>query len=162
MYSLRGDLIALCLEGRFDVIVHGCNCFCTMGSGIARTIRQVFPEAYAADLKTTKGAADKLGDFSFATVNRNGHEITIVNGYSQYNFEGPGVLVDYPAVQKLFAKIKTAFSGKRIAYPKIGAGLAGGNWLVLAAIIDRELAGEDHGVVIYHQQATLPDKPQLS
>jgi O-acetyl-ADP-ribose deacetylase (regulator of RNase III) len=30
-----GDLIKLALKGEFDVIVHGCNCFCQMGAGIA-------------------------------------------------------------------------------------------------------------------------------
>ena len=149
MHRESGDLIALALEGRFDVIVHGCNCFCTMGGGIARSIQEEFPEAYAADLKTIKGDRNKLGNFTFVTVNRNDREITIVNGYTQFDFLGDGVLVDYQAVRKLFAKIKQEFPGKRIGYPKIGAGLAGGDWQILSAIIDEELAGEDHRVVLY-------------
>jgi O-acetyl-ADP-ribose deacetylase (regulator of RNase III) len=40
--------------------------------------------------------------------------------------------------------IKTAFSGKRIGYPKIGAGLAGGDWDIIYPIICEELAGEHH------------------
>lgn len=149
MNSAKGDLIALALEGQFDVIVHGCNCFCAMGGGIARTIREKFPEAYAADLKTIEGDRDKLGNFTLATVNRNGHEITIVNGYTQFDFLGDGVLVDYHAVRKLFARIKKEFPGKRIGYPKIGAGLAGGDWQILSAIIDQELADVDHRLVLY-------------
>lgn len=149
MNTEQGDLIALALDGRFDVIVHGCNCFCTMGGGIARVIQEEFPEAYAADLVTVKGDRNKLGDFSFATVKRNDREITIVNGYTQFHFHGADVLVDYDAVRRLFAKIKKRFSGRRIGYPKIGAGLAGGNWQQLAAIINEELAGEDHTLVLY-------------
>lgn len=149
MKSEKGDLITLALAGRFDVIVHGCNCFCSMGGGIAKTIQEKFPEAYAADLVTPKGDRNKLGSYSYATVNRNGRILTIVNGYSQYHFHGADVLVDYHAVRRLFAKIKTEFSGKRIGYPKIGAGLAGGNWHFLAAIIDEELDGLDHTVVLY-------------
>ncbi len=149
MNSEKGDLIALALAGRFDVIVHGCNCFGSMGGGIAKTIQEIFPEAYAADLATARGDLNKLGSFSYAAVNRNGRIITIVNGYSQYHFHGTDVLVDYPAVRRLFAKIKAEFSGKRIGYPKIGAGLAGGDWQILAAIIDEELEGEDHCVVLY-------------
>lgn len=145
----KGDLIALALAGRFDVIVHGCNCFCAMGGGIARTIKEEFPEAYAADLRTLKGDREKLGDFNHATARRNGHELTVINGYTQYHFHGADVLVDYHAVRQLFAKIKMVFSGKRIGYPKIGAGLAGGDWQILAAIIDEELAGEDHTLVLY-------------
>lgn len=149
MKTVEGDLITLALEGQFDVIVHGCNCFCTMGAGIARAIQEEFPEAYAADLVTIKGDRNKLGDFSFATVKRDEHEITVVNGYTQFHFHGDSVLVDYDAVQSLFKKVRGRFAGKRIGYPKIGAGLAGGDWQRIAGIIDQELAGEDHTLVIY-------------
>lgn len=149
MKTIDGDLIAFSLEGHFDVIVHGCNCFCTMGAGIARVIQDEFPEAYAADLVTIKGDRNKLGDFSFATVKRGTCEITIVNGYTQFHFHGDSVLVDYDSVRTLFAKIKKQYSGKRIGYPKIGAGLASGDWNKISKIIEEELAGEDHTVVIY-------------
>jgi O-acetyl-ADP-ribose deacetylase (regulator of RNase III) len=149
MKTVEGDLITLALQGQFDVIVHGCNCFCTMGAGIDRVIQEEFPEAYAADLVTIKGDRNKLGDFSFATVTRNGHQITIVNGYTQFHFHGESVLVDYDAVQSIFKKVKQRFSGKRIGYPKIGAGLAGGDWRRISEIIDQELAGEDHRLVVY-------------
>ena len=33
--EIEGNLISLALAGNFDVIAHGCNCFCTMQSGIA-------------------------------------------------------------------------------------------------------------------------------
>lgn len=39
MKVLHGDLISLALAGHFEAIVHGCNCFCTMGAGIAKAIR---------------------------------------------------------------------------------------------------------------------------
>lgn len=149
MNIVKGDLITLALEGQFDVIVHGCNCFCTMGAGIARAIQEEFPEAYAADLITIKGDRNKLGDFSFATVKRNEQEITIVNGYTQFHFHGESVLVDYDAVQRLFKKVKQKYSGKRIGYPKIGAGLAGGDWERISQIIEQELADENHSLVVY-------------
>jgi len=149
MKRVKGDLITLALEGQFDVIIHGCNCFCTMGAGIARAIQDEFPEAYVADKVTVKGDRNKLGDFSFATVKRNEKEITIVNGYTQFHFHGKSVLVDYDAVQRLFKKVKLKYSGKKIGYPKIGAGLAGGDWERISQIIDQELAGENHSLVIY-------------
>ena len=34
-------------------------------------------------------------------------------------------------------------AGKRIGLPRIGAGLAGGDWPTIRAIVDEELAGED-------------------
>lgn len=146
---VEGDLIALALQGEFDVIVHGCNCFCTMGAGIARRVQMQFPEAYAADLMTRKGDKNKLGYFSSASVTENGHNITIINGYTQFKPSGPLPLVDYDAVERLFRKIKKEFSGKRIGYPKIGAGLAGGDWQKIEQIINQALALEDHTLVNY-------------
>ena len=75
MKTIRGNLLDLALEGRFDVIVHGCNCQCAMGAGIALAIRKVFPEAFAADGSTAKGDRNKLGTFSFASVERNGRSL---------------------------------------------------------------------------------------
>ena len=39
---IKGDLIKLALEGKFDVIGHGCNCFCSMGAGIAVPMAKTF------------------------------------------------------------------------------------------------------------------------
>lgn len=149
MKTIEGDLIQHALKKEFDVIIHGCNCFCTMGAGIARSIQEEFPEAYAADLVTIKGDRNKLGDYSFATVERDNHEITIVNGYTQFHYQGEALLIDYEAIEELFTKVNQDFAGKRIGYPKIGAGLGGGDWEKIAAIIDDKLAGEDHTLVVF-------------
>ena len=149
MRTVRGDLLELALAGEFDVIVHGANCFCTMGAGIAKSIRALFPEAYEADLATQAGDRAKLGSFSAAQVSRGARAFTIVNAYTQFDYRGRGGRVDYDAVGRAFSAIKRQFSGKRIAYPKIGAGLARGDWTRLSKIIDEALAGEDHTVVEY-------------
>jgi len=65
MKYAKGDLLKMAEEGKFDVIVHGCNCFNTMGAGIARQIARRFPEAYAADCETIASDISKLGTFSF-------------------------------------------------------------------------------------------------
>ena len=54
---------------------------------------------------------------------------------------------DYDAIRGAFREIKTRYAGKRIGYPRIGAGLAGGDWDTIATIIDEELGGEDHTLV---------------
>lgn len=149
MNVVQGDLIQLALNHEFDVIVHGCNCQCTMGAGIAKAIKATFPEAFAVDKETTKGDRDKLGTISFATVTRDGHELTVVNGYTQFNWRGRGMKADYDAIRAVMAQVKEQFGGRRIGYPKIGAGLAKGDWDTIAAIIDEELDGEDHTLVEY-------------
>ncbi len=148
MTTTKGDLIQLAVNGHFDVIIHGCNCFCTMGAGIARAIKEEFPEALNADAATVKGDKEKLGGYSYASVTRNSQTINVINGYTQYNYYGENVLVDYDAVRTLFSRLKNDFPGKRFGYPKIGAGLAGGDWNIISAIINQELAGENHTLVI--------------
>lgn len=146
---MEGDLIQLALAGEFDVIIHGCNCFCTMGAGIALSIKRIFPEAYQADLATEAGDRSKLGTISWAKHTKDGRELIIVNGYTQYNWKGRGVKVDYEAVEQVFQLVKEVFTGKRIGYPAIGAGLAGGDWQKIEGIIKEALAGEDHTFVKY-------------
>ena len=66
-----------------------------MGAGIAKSIKQLFPAAYEADLATEKGSRDKLGTFSSATVDCDGRELTIVNAYTQFSWRGRGIKADY-------------------------------------------------------------------
>jgi O-acetyl-ADP-ribose deacetylase (regulator of RNase III) len=147
--EIHGDLLQLALAGRFDVIVHGCNCQCTMGAGIAKQIKAQFPEAYKADLRTVKGAVEKLGTISTANIIRGDIEFVIVNGYTQRHWRGPGIKADYAAIRSVMRQVKTNFSGRRIGYPQIGAGLAGGNWSEISAIIEHALQGEDHTLVLF-------------
>jgi O-acetyl-ADP-ribose deacetylase (regulator of RNase III) len=149
MPSIQGDLIQLALAGRFDVIIHGCNCQCVMGAGIAKSIKAAFPEAYAADCATAKGARDKLGSFSSAAVTRGGANFTVVNAYTQLDWRGQGVKADYDAIRAAMRSIKQRFDGQRIGYPQIGAGLAGGDWAIISSIIEQEFIGLDHTLVIF-------------
>ena len=107
MKIIKGDLIQLALKGKFDVIIHGCNCFCTMGAGIAKGIKSEFPEAYEADLKTEKGNKDKLGTYSNAITERNGYKIIIINAYTQHHYKGRRMKADYEAIRSVFKKIKS-------------------------------------------------------
>lgn len=147
MKIIKGNLIELAKEGKFDVIIHGCNCFNTMGAGIAKSIRESFPEAYLIDRKSEYGAISKLGKVTYVNVEIFKRKLTIVNGYTQYNYRGKKPLVDYDAVRSVFKSVKIKFGGRRFGYPKIGAGLAGGDWSVIEKIINEELQGEVHTLV---------------
>lgn len=147
MKIVKGDLIEIGLKGDFDVIVHGCNCFCKMGHGIAKTIKQIFPEAYKSDCNTVIGDKNKLGTLSIVVKNN----LTIVNAYTQYGINRDGSDLSYDALRQCFKNIKQLFSGKKIGYPKIGAGLAGGDWNIISKIIDEELNGEDHTLVLWEK-----------
>lgn len=151
MKTIKGDLLELALNGQLNLIIHGCNCFCNWGAGIALQMRDTFPQAYEADKKTTVGDKTKLGNYTLATIMVGAKELTVINAYTQYGFCGDGVLVDYVAVRKVFKKIKENFFSKIIGYPKIGAGLAGGDWRTISKIIDQELQNTNHTLVEYYQ-----------
>lgn len=153
MNVVRGDLIKLALAGKFDVIIHGCNCMWAMGAGIAKGIKATFPEAYEADCATPKGERGKLGTISTARIERNGRVLTVVNAYTQFHWRGKKPLADYDAIRFTTREVAQGFAGQRIGYPRIGAGMAGGDWDRIAKIIDEELASQDHTLVEYDPKA---------
>lgn len=146
---MYGDLIQLAKDGEYEAIVHGCNCFCTMGAGIAKKIKQEFPVAYAVDQETIAGDKSKLGTYTFAHDPR--YNVTVVNGYTQYYYRSKTSDVDYSAIQRVFAGMNEdpMFQGKAIGIPKIGAGLAGGDWEVIRKIINSVTPDLDIEVVAY-------------
>lgn len=129
MKYLTGNLIEMAQNGRFNVIVHGCNCQHVMGAGIAAQIVKVWPKVLEAD----KLAENELGDIIPVQVEE---DLLVINAYTQNNF-GRGVKnVNYGAIAKCFSKIARTYPDKRIAIPQIGAGLGGGDWNVIEEIIE--------------------------
>ena len=147
MKIVRGDLLALAMAGEFDVILHGCNCQCRMGRGIALAIREQFPEAWDADRATAPGDRGKLGTYTSARIVRGERRFVVVNAYTQFHWQGDGVLADYDAIAAAARAVARAFDGARIGYPKIGAGLAHGDWSRIAPLLDEAFAGQDHTLV---------------
>ncbi|MGL5071451.1 MAG: macro domain-containing protein, partial [Aeromonas salmonicida] len=143
MDIVEGDLLELALNGKFDVIVHGCNCFGVMDGGIAKRIKSIFPEAYAVDLRTRRADIEKLGDYSVVKIIRGEVSFYLVNAYTQYDHQdAQHIHVSYNAIRKVFEKIGNDFNGFSIAYPKIGAGLGGGDWNVIKEIINKSLVNQ--------------------
>lgn len=138
---VKGDLLALASAGHFDFIVHGCNCFNTMGSGIARQIQKRYPEAYAADTATIRGDYNKLGTYTQASVRFGanvGSPFTIINAYTQFGTSRNGEDVfEYASFVLICQKLAFLHGEKRFGLPYIGMGLAGGNSETIMAIIEQ-------------------------
>lgn len=145
--EVYGNLLDMFDERKFSVILHGCNAFHCMGGGIARQIAARYPMALLADKRTGYGDEKKMGTFSMADVTANNG--TIVNMYTQYRHGTEKMQVDYDAVRSALRLVRLAFHGRKIGMPTVGAGLAGGDWAVIANIIDEELGDEDVTVVIF-------------
>ena len=120
---VKGNLLNLAEEGLFDIVVQGCNCFNTMGGGIAREIRERYPMAATVDAETLKGDYTKLGNFTTAFTGK----FLIVNAYTQYNVSQGTDVFEYTAFQLILEKLAFTYPGKRISLPYIGMGLAGGD-----------------------------------
>lgn len=138
-----------------DAIIHQANCFCTMGSGIARFVREKFPEAYAADCKTKKGDKSKLGHASYSLVKseENPRLRYIFNLYGQYDFGSDKRYTDYDALHKGFTRILSWVKKYNeetgvepitvLAVPYLmGCNRAGGDWKVVTQILEEIFAQE--------------------
>lgn len=150
MEEIKGDLIKLAEDGEFDVIIHGCNCFHTMNSGIAKYIHKKYPEVYYEDVnKTLKGDASKLGTITWKKVNN--YNFTVVNCYTQYNYGTDRKrYVEYGAIRSSLKELKQLVSKMdSIGIPLIGCGLAGGDWNIVKKIIKDELDGYNYKIVHY-------------
>lgn len=131
----RGDIIQL--ADNYDALIHGCNCFNTMGAGVAKQIAMRWPQAVAADKLTKRGDASKLGNMTVAKVGK----LHIINAYTQYYYGGDKDNFDYKALTQVLDSLENNlyFRFMRFVAPRIGAGLAGGDWNRIAPIIENSI-----------------------
>lgn len=146
-----GDLVQMIRNSHlgvapFMVMAHGCNCFCTQGSGIAGQLRE-FPEVFKADFDYGRcGEPSKLGHFSRAIIQDKFSAMdraVVYNLYTQFKFGGPGFHADYDAIKQAFSRLNELyrtsewpFNNNVLYIPKIGAGLANGDWPTIEAKIN--------------------------
>ena len=142
-FEMQGDVIEAFKEGKYDGLVHGCNCFCNFGAGIAKSILKEFPIAFKADKGTIKGDRNKLGNYSMSITE---HGI-IINAYTQYHYGFGKMNCDYTAIKKVFERLNEEYKGQIFCIPKIGCGLAKGDWNVVEKIINE--ATPDVGIDVY-------------
>jgi O-acetyl-ADP-ribose deacetylase (regulator of RNase III) len=128
----KGNLLDLAEAGEFDIVVQGCNCFNTMGGGIAREIRERYPMAAEVDMETQKGDYNKLGSYTTAFTGK----FLIVNAYTQYNMSRGEDVFEYLAFELILQKLMHAYGDKRIGLPYIGMGLAGGDKEIILDMIE--------------------------
>lgn len=155
MYKeVYGDLITLAKDRTFNVIVHGCNCFSKQASGIAAQMvknfnTDLFP---LEEPDQNRDPVQKLGNIDFKYFKE--YELTVINAYTQYRYGlnhkgGTKNPLDYEALSLCLRKINILFKGYKIGLPKIGSGLAGGDWEVIKNIIKKELVDCFVSVIIY-------------
>ena len=117
-------------------IIHQANCQNTMQSGIARQIREKYPEAYEADCKTVAGDIKKLGTFSWVKTHDDKY---VYNCYSQFRYGKEQRHTNYEAIYTGLSSIKDHASSielTSLSLPyNMGCALGGGSWNIVRAII---------------------------
>jgi O-acetyl-ADP-ribose deacetylase (regulator of RNase III) len=141
------------LDAPQKYIAHGVNCQNNVGSGIAKVLFEKYPNVkknYHADCNYRESKnCDKhkyLGHYNLA-----GDESKfILNMFTQLNYGYDGKkYVSYDAIYKGFRNLARQEWLDEVAIPKIGCGLAGGNWEIVSRIID-DATGDDLDVYVYY------------
>lgn len=129
------------LDVTSGVIAHGVNCQGVMGSGVAKAIREKYPNVYNSYTKyckpyTSEDSSVLLGNVQFCKVSS---DLEVVNCFTQDFYGTNKRHVNYEAVAECFASLnKRSKLYGQLNIPKIGAGLGGGDWNVIESIIKSE------------------------
>lgn len=145
IHYVKGDLFTT----KANIIAHGVNCSGGFGSGIAGMIAKKYPEARKAYfLQHTKFGGWKLGMVQTLLIDKG----PVIANCATQQFYGPGdkVYLDYDALRACMKTLKSiAIQTRRsIAMPKIGAGLAGGDWKKIKKILEEVFT--DYDATVYY------------
>lgn len=143
MQHLTGDLFARFSPGimsdiAFDAIAHVCNCQGVMGSGIALSIKQRYPEAYIAYKQHEKifHGLD-LGTVSRATL-EDGKQIYNLHAQEFYGKEKRHL--NYEALYECLLHLRKSLiytKKKVLGIPyKMGCDRAGGDWRIVESMMN--------------------------
>jgi O-acetyl-ADP-ribose deacetylase (regulator of RNase III) len=149
---VQGNLITIAKDGEFDVIAHGCNCFCLQGAGIAEQMSMTFntsdPKLYPLEHQKLMGDINKLGQVqaSIHSVAYHTKYVEVVNCYTQFQ---PGRDISYEALTLCMKKLNHYYKGKKLGLPLIGCGIAGGKWSVVKDIFEKEFVDCNVTIVEY-------------
>ena len=141
---IKGDLFST----NADIIAHGCNCLGGYGSGVAYTMARNYPKAKSLYLEKYDEEGWNLGDVQMV-LQRDGKYIA--NCATQDSFLPRGIChADYEAIRLCMEKVKRFAKNKglSIAIPKIGAGLAGGDWTIIEGILKGVF--NDYDITVYY------------
>lgn len=138
------------LDAKEDIISQQVNCCGVMGSGLAKQIRNKYPEVfieYYAYCKKHDILEQMLGVAQPVKCNDNK---IVVNLFGQMRYGTDRQYTDYGALKCAMRNMKeyAQENNLSIAIPyQIGCGLAGGDWNVVYKIIEEVF--QDYDVTIY-------------
>ena len=136
------------LDSGAAVICHQVNCQGKMNSGVAKAIREKWPEVYTRYRTKYECEVDLLGQIQPVIINA---DQAVINMFAQYNYGYDNRrYTSYDAFWSCLGEIKrTIKPGLHIAFPaRIGSVRGGANWNVILTMIE-EVLSDEFDVYIY-------------
>lgn len=134
-----------------NVLCHQVNCMGRMGSGIAKTVREKFPNVYKSYMSFCNSGAFTPDELLGCTLFCECGEQTVANLFAQRNYGYDGrQYTSYEAFRECLRCFRDHVPvGSSIAFPHgIGCGLGGAKWELIIAIIQEEL-GDDYEIEVW-------------
>ena len=157
IHYIKGDATnPLINKGEYSVICHCCNTLGAWGAGFVLALSKRFPkvkEHYLSLIKSIN-SGERLGKVGFVKTNKN---IVVANILAQdriYRSVDGKIPLNYDALREGFRNVYNKFIGYKdipftIHMPRIGCGLAGGDWNIVENIIKDEFIKNGIDVYVY-------------
>jgi len=144
---------------------HQANCQNTFGSGIARTIREMYPDAYKADCDATKANTNILGNFSVGYIPADNNPSSISRIYNLYgqNLFGKGTRqTNYDALYSALEGMANDLIENDMDLPvppvgfpyQMGSFRGGGSFDIVSRLIEVAFDDYPNDVIVYRLDAS--------
>lgn len=147
---IDGDL----LQAKEDIIGHQVNCMGVMGAGLALQIKRKYPKVFKVykELVTEAENANSVRFLLGKSLVVESEGKYIANLFGQYTYGKIGQYTLMNALENALKNLKS-FALQHdltVALPyNIGAGLAGGDWDEILALIERVFEGNEDILTLY-------------
>jgi O-acetyl-ADP-ribose deacetylase (regulator of RNase III) len=148
--------------GGEKIITHCCNDLGRWGSGFVVPLGRLYPSAKFAYHRWCEGLDDPsysatglmgLGEIQFVQVEPHLWVVNIIgqHGVIDRTPAGEGPPIRYEAIRQGFAKLRgfATLRSASVHMPRMGAGLAGGQWEEIEKLINAELLSGGLDVFVY-------------
>lgn len=154
MNIIKGNV----LDAGTTYIVHQVNCQGVMGAGLAKQIKERYPNVFKMYrnmcILYAQRKSDLLGTAQIIPCDGSNSQF-IVNVFAQVDYGRSGLYTNYDAFRVAMEHLAITMAQNptaTVAFPyMIGCGLAGGDWNIISRIIEDVLPGER--VKIYQLEA---------
>jgi O-acetyl-ADP-ribose deacetylase (regulator of RNase III) len=145
MRYLKGDATSPQCEGQW-VIAHVCNDLGAWGSGFVLALSKRWPDLK----KTYQRGSLELGTVQFVEVEPGCYVANMIAQRGVQSKDNP-VPLDYVALDTCLQKLSDFAESRALSVhmPKIGAGLAGGDWSQIEPLIQFDLSLVDATVYLW-------------